>query len=132
MRTFDPWQGNRYKTDGINGKRLLILGEAHRGNPGTEYQIYTINIIREMASQKSELPIFARIQHIVFGTRGFLSNAARKDFWERVAFSNFIQAFPGLAPKSRPTPAMWLAAREPLLQTLEELNRRFYWFWASS
>ena len=122
MRTFSPYIGTRYATDGIGGKRLLILGEAHYGKAGAEYKTYTSDVIRDMAFKKERLPIFARIQHLVLGTRGFLTDTARRDFWERVAFYNFIQVFPGATPKVRPTPTMWSESREPFLQTLAELT----------
>lgn len=120
MRTFDPWIGARYAIEGIRGRRLLILGEAHYGT-GDTYSTYTSVVIREMALQKSRLPIFSRIQNLVLGSRGGFSPAEREDFWQRVAFYNFIQSYPGPTARRRPTPAMWLDAREALLHTLHEL-----------
>jgi hypothetical protein len=122
MRTFDPWIGSKYRTEGLNGLRLLILGEAHYGNAGNECQTETTDVIRRMALQKDCLPFFSRLQHVVLGTRGYLSDAARKDFWERIAFYNFIQCFPRPTSRIRPTPTMWLAGREPLLLTIKELD----------
>lgn len=28
MRTFDPWEGNKYRSEGLQGLRLLLLGES--------------------------------------------------------------------------------------------------------
>lgn len=121
MRTFDPWIGNRYFNEGINGKRLLILGESHYGGKVCHYPSYTIEVIKSMALVKGSLPFFSRIQRLVTGGRGGFTNAERENFWNRVAFYNFIQTSldkQGL----RPTYEMWQAGTEPYLQTLQELS----------
>lgn len=121
MRVFDPWIGARYASEGINGKRLLILGESHYGGEGCEYSRFTSEVIRDMALEKGRLAFFSRVQRLVVGGRGGFSDLERADFWQRVAFYNFVQS--ALEnPRDRPTYAMWQAAREPFSQTLGELN----------
>jgi hypothetical protein len=120
-RTFDPWVGSRYASEGIRGVRLLILGESHHCETGPEYPAFTADIVRRLGQgQQKPFRFFTVTQRLVTGGRGSLSKASREDFWERVAFYNFVQSF---LPKSRrkPTEAMWLAAREPLLRTLTDL-----------
>ena len=34
MRVFDPWIGEFYRSEGISGIRLWILGESHYGPAG--------------------------------------------------------------------------------------------------
>jgi hypothetical protein len=95
MRAFDPWIGSRYATDGIKGIRLLILGEAHYGTGEAERQkTHTTEIVRLLA-QKSRFRFFTATQRLVSGGRGWLSDQERVEFWERVAFYNYIQSFPG-------------------------------------
>jgi hypothetical protein len=120
-RTFDPWIGSRYTTDGIRGVRLLILGESHYGFPGEMRPTFTADVVRALG-QQHRFRFFTVIQRLVTGGSGWLSNDDRSEFWERVAFYNYIQSFPGTRPRWRPTPEMWLAAREPFLQTLSELS----------
>lgn len=122
MRTFDPWVGSRYASEGIGGKRLLILGESHYGGSDCEYPAFTSEVIRDMALQKSRLSFFSRVLRLVMGGRGELSDAERSEFWERVAFYNYVQSSPGDEPRCRPSPEMWEAAAEPLLHTLRELT----------
>ena len=62
-----------------------------------------------------------RVLRLVTGADGPLSRAQRADFWERVAFCNFIQTVL-TGPRVRPTKTMWAAGREPLLQTIAELE----------
>ncbi len=122
MRTFDPWVGSRYTSEGIGGRRLLILGESHYGGSDCEYAAFTSEVIRDMALQKNRLAFFSRVLRLVTGGRGPLSDAERSDFWERVAFYNYVQSSPGDGPRCRPSAEMWIAAAEPLLSTLLELS----------
>jgi hypothetical protein len=122
MRTFDPWVGSRYRTDGLSGVRLLILGESHYGDAGTESRSFTSEVVREWG-QKKRLRFFTLTQKLVLGLDpGWVSLEERMEFWERVAFYNFVQCFPGPRPRYRPTEAMWKAAVKPFLATLEELD----------
>ena len=122
-RTFDPWIGSHYFTEGIRGKRVFILGESHHGGEGCDYAGFTTKVIHDEALGENGHPrrkFFARIQRLIVGGRGGFTDTEREDFWSRVAFCNFIQtALEG--PRVRPTYDMWQAAREPLLLTLREL-----------
>ena len=121
-RTFEPWVGSRYSTDGICGKRILILGESHHGGGGCDYQDFTKKVIRDEALGENGHPrrkFFARVHRVIVGGRGGFTDAQREDFWSRVAFYNFIQTALE-KPRDRPTNEMWEAACEPLLLTLRE------------
>ena len=120
-RKFDPWEGKRYGSDGLFGIRLLILGEAHYGRPEELVASNTIDVVRKLGQQK-RFRFFTVAMSLVLGRRGPFSDAERAEFWERVAYCNFIQSFPGAGPRKGPTPDQWLAGREPLLFTLAELK----------
>ena len=122
MRTFDPWIGSRFKSDGIRGIRLFILGEANYGTgEGERQRTHTADIVRMLGVQ-GRFRFYTVTQRLVSGGRGRLSDAERAEFWERVAFYNYIQSFPGPKARWRPTPEMWAAARDPFLQTLKEVD----------
>jgi hypothetical protein len=120
VRTFDPWIGSQYRSEGYRGVRLLILGEAHYSSE-RERSTFTIEMIRSLA-QQGRFRFYSATQRLVVGGRGWLSEPERRDFWERVAFYNYIQTFPGSRPRERPTPEMWAAARAPFLATIAELD----------
>lgn len=122
-RTFDPWVGSKYWSDGFNGVRVLILGESHYGEPGTEKSVLTSEVVKEWAQQK-RFRFFTVTQKLVSGleSNSWVSNEQRKEFWELVAFYNFIQTFPGSEPRYRPTQKMWSEAASPFLSTLEDLS----------
>jgi hypothetical protein len=99
----------------------LILGESHHCDAGPEYPAFTTEIVRRLGiGQQKPFRFFTVTQRLVTGGRGPLPRASREEFWERVAFYNYVQSF---LPSSRraPTDAMWTAAPEPFLRTLKEL-----------
>src|SRR5579871_1141391 len=122
MRTFDPWIGGRYAGEGIRGVRLLILGESHYSEPKDNRSGFTEDVVREFVQGRRHR-FFTVAQRLVSGGRGWPSDTDRKEFWDRVAFYNYIQTCLQ-ATRCRPTPVMWLAAREPFLQTLGGLVPR--------
>jgi hypothetical protein len=82
---------------------------------------YTIEVVRELG-QKRRFRFFTVTQRLITGESGWISDAARAAFWEHVAFSNFIQCFPGQSARVRPTTEMWSEARGPFLQTVLDLS----------
>lgn len=98
MRTFDPWVGIRYEAEGLNGARLLILGESHY-SAEVERRTFTREMIRDLGQKQSRFRFYATTQRLVSGGRSRLSDAARVTFWEQVAFYNYIQSFPGSRPR---------------------------------
>lgn len=122
VRTFAPWIGANYWSEGLAGVRVLILGESHYGDADTERSSFTTEIVREWGQEK-RLRFFTMIQKLLLGHGpGWISDEARAEFWEQVAFYNFVQAFVGTEPRTRPTREMWDAARMPFLATLAELQ----------
>lgn len=122
MRTFDPWVGSRYRTDGLSGVRVFILGESHYGDAGTESRSFTAEVVREWGQEK-RLRFFTLTQKLVLGLGpGWVPSEERAEFWERVAFYNFVQCFTGPEPRYRPIEDMWQSAAQPFLETLSELK----------
>ena len=46
----------------------------------------------------------------------------KAEFWNSVAFYNYIQEVVGENPRDRPTDAMWEQAKQPFLQVIESLS----------
>jgi hypothetical protein len=122
MRTFEPWIGKHYLAKGIDGVRLLILGESHYGKPGDEYAEFTQDVITEWGQERRD-PFFTKVAKLLLCpiSNVWLSDSDRTEFWEKVAFYNFIQVFLPKARK-RPTSEMWEAAKQPLLDVIAELR----------
>lgn len=122
MRTFDPWIGSQYWDEGLRGVRVMLLGESHYGDVGGESPTFTTEVVRTWGQEKRHR-FFTITQKLILGLgNGWISDGDRSDFWERVAFYNFVQSFPGPGPRYRPSRAAWEAASDPFLSTLQELE----------
>ncbi|MBB3842763.1 uracil-DNA glycosylase [Xanthomonas arboricola] len=105
---FTPYWGDLY-WEGIQGKRVLLLGESHYRREGLSDSLevtrpFTQHHFREMA-----LPVrngrdgsfFRALDLVLTGQQGFqLQEAA--EAWRRVAFMNLSQAFAGSQANHRP------------------------------
>lgn len=133
MRAFNPWVGDRYWTTGLNGLRLLILGEsqydAHSdgveewtGAPTPECKFSTQAIVQELAIDKRNR-FFTKVAKLVLNkpAGAWLSDEDRRSFWQQVAFYNYIQWWLR-GPRYRPSRDMWTDARSALLEVLNELS----------
>jgi hypothetical protein len=111
-----PWIGPHF---GADPKRLLILGESFYTKNG-EPAPREINTILVTAVAHSTLDPDARKtwgRHFS-KISALFADGARDNFWQRVAYYNYVQASVGIGPRLRPTAAMWHAAVEPLKTTL--------------
>lgn len=118
---FRPWIGPKYQEEGLNGLKLLILGESHYGRIGEENVTMTCDIVRELG-QKKRHRFFTTTAKLVLGLgRQYISNSERSDFWDRVSFSNYIQSFVAkdAVERARPTEKMWDEARASLHDIIE-------------
>lgn len=50
------------------------------------------------------------------------SRATRMEFWNQVAFYNYVQGIVGNSARQRPTEAQWSSARAPFTDVLDELK----------
>lgn len=122
-RTFDPWIGPDYYRSGLNGLRLLILGESHYGTPEKERRDFTKDVVRRLGLRMEGKHRFFTITAKVVLGRGKdgVSKSEMVNFWNSVAFYNYIQS---IVPKARKSPSrvMWLAGKAPFLDTISELR----------
>lgn len=123
MRNFLPWVGEKYEQSGINGHRVLFLGESHYGSSNDEKDPkFTRNIVENWALRRRSA-FFTKIAKIVkdIGAYRPISPDEKKDAWHRIAFYNYVQqCLP--RPRMAPTPEMWEYAKMPFEQTLSEIT----------
>ena len=117
---FDPWVGAGYGSPNDLGlpSRLLILGESHYGSPEKYRRSLTTEVIEDQWSGHPHR-YFTAVQKSVLGSS---QEVDAKDFWQCVAFYNFIQRLVGEKPEARPTPHMWKEAAAPFRETLNHLG----------
>jgi hypothetical protein len=122
--TFQPWIGEKYE-DGLDGGvQLLVLGESHYGQSGTEEAGFTQTTVVKLGQNKRN-PFFTIPAKLVLGmdTSDGISDRERSEFWDRVAFYNYVQEFIDEGARGdRPTTQMWQEAEEPFLNVLQDLN----------
>jgi hypothetical protein len=131
---FQPWKGSQYDAEGLDRVRLLILGEAQyagedhpprRGGEVSGDESSTQGFVRELGIQHPEKfrPFWTKVAKLVRGGKAGepISKADREDFWNRVAFYNYIQWW---MPRGRscPTEIMWTEARDPFSQVIHVLS----------
>lgn len=122
--TFKPWIGDKYQSEGLDGLRLLILGESHYGENGTEHPDFTRDVVKSLG-QENRHRFFTTTAKVVLGMgSSHISDTKRADFWDRVAFANYIQTFVAedADSRKRPTEEMWKEARKALPTTIEKTN----------
>lgn len=123
MRVFDAWEGDDYRTSGLNGVRVLILGESHYGNPEELAPTFTQGVVRSLGIESRHRFFTAAAKLLLNSPAGVpLTDSERARFWQRVAFYNYIQEFVGTTPRTRPTKKMWQQAGNCLPAVVSELN----------
>ena len=119
---FRPWKGERYGRESRFGVRLLVLGESHYGECGTETSDFTTAVVREWA-QTHRHAFFTVISKILLcKPNGRIDNETRGEVWNHVAFYNFVQSFVGDRSRIRPNSRQWIEAQAPFKEVLHHLQ----------
>lgn len=119
---FKPWIGSKYLENQF-GVRILILGESHYGDNDDKYDEYTIDVIKLWGKER-RLAFFSKITKSVlnYDSSDYLSDAERSEFWEHVAFYNYVQAIVGAGARIRPTDEMWKKSESALYDVIKQLK----------
>jgi hypothetical protein len=121
---FEPWIGSQYEAHGFRGQRILILGEAHYGNPDEETSTFTRDWVENFASGARANRFFTVVSKLLLAVPAGVSfkAAERRELWDRLAFYNYIQCFPAAKARVRPTVQMWREAAKCLPPVLAQLR----------
>ncbi|WP_163391877.1 hypothetical protein [Enterovibrio norvegicus] len=116
---FQPWVGSNYEDGFVDGKKVLILGESHY--EWQENQILeptlTCDCIKGQFSGGTTKQFWT---NIALSLLGYIPNKdQREEFWNSVAFSNYIQSSVGRGARTRPTKEQWLKGKETFFELLE-------------
>lgn len=115
----NAWIGSNYQS----GSRILILGESWYSDevPLTDY-------ISRWARGDQQDTLFACLYNALSGRRREKSTPTqRRDWWESIAFCNFVPGSLGPTNAQRPTSAQFKAARDPFADTLRRLAPSGVW-----
>lgn len=100
---FSPWIGENYKSGGIFGKKILVLGESHycdgcdkcAGNAANaedlECSDFTKNVVQKIINGESSrwTGTFRKFERSLVGEETTVEKS--KEIWESLAFYNYLQ-----------------------------------------
>jgi hypothetical protein len=114
-----PWYGPAYHDA---RQRLLLLGKAHYGvQPSEDSPEFTLELVRKVRDGHVREPFFTKTAALVAAASEppfqFTS-----EFWNRIAFFNYVPVTVGSCVHDAPTPAMWRRGKSRLVELLEALK----------
>ena len=130
---FLPWVGQAYRV-GFAGKRVLVLGESHYcASPQDAVPTITRDVIKGLSDPTLEhepyMNTYTKFVETMVG-RDRLTHREKGDFWESVAFYNFVQS---PLPKARLAPSVeeFRSGETAFFEVLEELRPETVVAWGS-
>lgn len=118
---FLPWVGSNYGSKSRWGTRVLMVGESHyTSNGNAKPRDFTQHCVETHASGKwkSKSTFWTRAKRVLV-EKGAVSH---REFWDSVAFYNYVQELVGEGPRKRPTERMWEISKAPFEEVVEALN----------
>lgn len=105
LYSFRPWVGKSY-TNGISGKRIMVLGESHYcANENDATPEITNRIIADLFNPDSEHEgyknTYTKFIRALSGDFSLSSAEAKKKWWDKVLFYNYVQ-FPISGARKEP------------------------------
>jgi hypothetical protein len=116
-----PWVGDNYAA---SSPKVLVLGESHYKRDGFDRNTFTQEVIRSWAvGEQGSTKFFTTIAKVLSGKLNEgISKADKAEFWNSVAFYNFVQESVGDGPRDRPSEDMWKQAQQPFVQVMKDLS----------
>ena len=127
---FLPWVGKNYKK-GIDGKRVLVLGESHYcGKPEDDTPYVTRNIIADLLDAASEHEpyknTYTKFERALAGK--VLDGQEKSELWNSIIFYNFVQS-PISGPRTAPTEDEFKMSYQAFFEILERYRPDYVIAW---
>jgi hypothetical protein len=117
-----PWIGPSYGGSGYRGRKVLVLGESeYEWKSGVLTSEIATTLITDNIRGDYSNPFYTKIYHVFSEEPKWKSFARFGEFWNSVAFYNYIQEKVGTTPRQRPTPEMWPRWQGTFLSVIETL-----------
>ncbi|WNT38545.1 MULTISPECIES: hypothetical protein [Enterobacter] len=125
---FAPWVGLHYER-GFCGLRILLVCESHYGGKQHERPTVTPEIVKALAlgerhpratGKLSRHKHFTLIMSAVQNVRKRFSDTQRREFWNSVAYYNFLQEFLQCS-RVAPLAGVWQRSEKAFTEVLEVL-----------
>lgn len=130
--TINPWIGDKYGTSTLfPGSRILILGESFYGKPQEDKpeemtEWLTLKYLNNEFVKKRRRKFWLNTNNLFKNKRGgSIARNQAKEFWNSVAFSNYIRH--AVLPKSRARvpDEFWEIAKEKFPALLDDIKPTF-------
>jgi len=133
MLKLRPWIGNNYKV-GFAGKKVMVLGESHYfENVADARENVTSEIISDLFDPESPHEpyknTYTKFAKAMVG-KPELTIDDKRNFWNSVAFYNFVQ-FPISGARMAPSAQEFAESAQPFFEILEELRPQIVIAWGS-
>lgn len=112
---YEPWVGDRYDK---SSPRLLLLGESHYGADADQPDA-TIKNTQFYVDDKMNHRFWTNTMKTVLGPN---SSVSRSEFWNGVAFYNYVQESVGAEPGDRPTKDQFKDSEAAFYEVLDRLQ----------
>jgi len=119
---FRPWVGEKYD-QGIGGRKVLLVAEScyeweDTNGKMTPKRDHMTTQIQWILTGET-MPFYSNIAHTFTRAAAGLSSIA--DFWQRVAFHEFVQR-PMTNASERPSSSDWERGQKPFLEVAQKLS----------
>ena len=125
---FAPWVGLHYER-GFCGLRILLVCESHYGGKQHERPTVTPEIVKALALGERHPRAtgklrrhmhFTKIMAAVQNVRQRFSDTQRREFWNSIAYYNFLQEFLQ-SSRVAPPPGVWKRSEKAFIEVLAVL-----------
>ncbi len=131
---FLPWVGEKYDSNGIFGKKIMILGQSHYGHCSEEERMFTNNVLsgylNSGESVSSELRTFKVFERSLYGKETNLND--RRSIWESLIFYNYVQNSVGDSAGVAPKKKDYIESEDAFFQVLEKYRPEYVIVWGTS
>jgi hypothetical protein len=126
QRSDVPWIPQAWRA---KAHRVLVLGEsAYTGSSSPENAL-AANWVPAYLREEVRDPLYSKVANAISGPLHGSGLKARHDFWNRVAFANFVMLSEGSLPDTKPSVAEYQAGARFLGAILDDLRPIGVWIW---
>jgi len=125
---FSPWIGKNWgnPANQLGGRKILLLGESHysreeeagQADPDGTLRTFDLYVLGDRS-----LPFFTKLLQTVLGRKKHSMTAREiQDFWDSVAFYNYVPVYVSEGPRTSPTNEMFESGAAPFNLVMDRLK----------
>lgn len=115
---FYPWVGKNYGKHSRFGMSVLVLGESHYGEKEELTKDFTQSLTKSYINHEMSHAFWTEIGSMVLNMPH--TEFERHDFWEHVAFYNYVQTLAGASARQSPTTTQFEESENAFFEVIEK------------